>query len=144
MANCKDCLHMAVCGYRQTMDIGVDHAKHCKDFKDRSRFVELPYPLNPRDKVWYILEGLGEIDLKNYDIKSGDCAVGNVPDTVIEVGSCGFWVNQLNERNEDYLVPDDCDFISWDEIGKTYFLTKEAAEQALKERERNANNKNDT
>ena len=75
------------------------------------------------------------IDLKDYEITKGDCAVGNNPDTVIEVGTLGFWVNQLSERNEDYLVPDDCDFISWDEIGKSYFLTKEAAEQALKERE---------
>lgn len=110
----------------------------CEDFKDRSRFMELPYPIKPHDKVWYILEGLSKIDLKDYEITKGDCAVGNNPDTVIEVGTFGFWVNQLSERNEDYLVPDDCDFISWDEIGKSYFLTKEAAEQALKEREGNA------
>ena len=150
MASCKDCVHVEVCreyvmGLAAARGVELDAtdieqvlvSDDCENFKDRSRFVELPYPLKPRDKVWYILEGLDEIDLKNYDIKSGDCAVGNVPDTVIEVGTCGFWVNQLSERNEDYLVPDDCDFISWDEIGKSYFLTKEAAEQALKEREEN-------
>ena len=139
MASCKDCLHFEICreyagGLEQLLT-----CDNCEDFKDRSRFVELPYPLKPRDKVWYILEGLDEIDLKNYDIKSGDCAVGNVPDTVIEVGTCGFWVNQLSERNEDYLVPDDCDFISWDEIGKSYFLTHEEAVRAI---ERGKNNEN--
>ena len=145
---CTDCVHYELCLHQEKFLIehnrkdlirrygfGLSEPEICCNFRDRSRFVELPYPLKPRDKVWYILEGLGEIDLKNYDIKSGDCAVGNVPDTVIEVGTWGFWVNQLSERNEDYLVPDDCDFISWGEIGKTYFLTKEAAEQALKERE---------
>lgn len=129
MVTCKDCIHYEVC---RALCKSKEELMPCVVFKDRSRFVELPYPLKPRDKVWYILEGLGEIDLKNYDIKSGDCAVGDVPDTVIEVGTWGFWVNQLSERNEDYLVPDDCDFISWGEIGKTYFLTKEAAEQALR------------
>lgn len=141
MASCKDCMYVEVCPFKHYRCENDRMEKRCGYFKDSSLFVELPYPIKPRDKVWYILEGLGEIDLKNLDIKSGDCAVGNVPDTVIEVGTCGFWVNQLSERNEDYLVPDDCDFISWDEIGKTYFLTKEAAEQALKLKERGENAK---
>lgn len=132
--DCKDCFHYELCGVFDYIS-----PDECGFYTDRSRFVELPYPLKPRDKVWYILEGLGEIDLKNYDIKSGDCAVGNVPDTVIEVGTCGFWVNQLIERNEDYLVPDDCDFISWDEIGKSYFLTHKEAVRAI---ERGKNNEN--
>lgn len=138
---CNNCLHFEVC---QSWDSSGEIAKlnktifqSCPYFKDRSRFVELPYSIKPRDKVWYILEGLSEIDLKEYAIKLGECAVGNVPDTVIEVGTLGFWVNQLSTRNENYLVPDDCDFILWDEIGKSYFLSKEEAEQALKEREKN-------
>lgn len=155
MASCKDCVHYEVCQmhYKQKCELTYETEREveiamrkaqkavdieCDYYKDRSRFVELPYPIKPHDKVWYILEGLSEIDLKDYEITKGDCAVGNNPDTVIEVGTFGFWVNQLSERNEDYLVPDDCDFISWDEIGKSYFLTKEAAEQALKEREHNA------
>ena len=148
MATCKDCIHYNLCRSISRIQLGwrgnsvhyVENVEEiCKDFKARARFVELPYPIKPHDKVWYILEGLSEIDLKDYEITKGDCAVGNNPDTVIEVGTFGFWVNQLSERNEDYLVPDDCDFISWDEIGKSYFLTKEAAEQALKERGENEN-----
>lgn len=157
MATCADCVHVEVCkDFMSSLIEGLELDKSdvelikkelnqddadkgaCDHFWDRARFVELPYPIKPHDKVWYILEGLSEIDLKDYEITKGDCAVGNNPDTVIEVGTFGFWVNQLSERNEDYLVPDDCDFISWDEIGKSYFLTKEAAEQVLKEREENA------
>lgn len=145
MPKCRDCLHWEVCneyrgafwGHKAQYSSPIVNASadSCIFYKDRSRFVELPCPIKPRDKVWYILEGLSEVDLKEYAIKSGECAVGNEPDIVIEVGTLGFWVNQLSTRNENYLVPDDCDFISWDEIGKSYFLSKEEAEQALKERE---------
>lgn len=144
MASCKDCVHVEVCRFKDLpaplSDSYIRESecieKRCGNFKDRSRFcgVALPYKIKPRDKVWYILEELSEVDLKEYAIKSGECAVGNEPDTVIEVGTLGFWVNQLSTRNKNYFVPDDCDFISWDEIGKSYFLSKEEAEQALKER----------
>lgn len=32
--SCKDCLHLNVCGFRQTMDIGDGHAENCEDFKE--------------------------------------------------------------------------------------------------------------
>ena len=165
MPKCKDCVHSEICAshlkavrgiYGEVMSISGREVNHlgsalseisitigqiccddCDHFQDRSSFVELPCLIKPRDKVWYILEGLSEVDLKEYAIKSGECAVGNEPDTVIEVGTLGFWVNQLITRNENCPFPDYCDFISWDEIGKSYFLSKEEAKQALKEREEN-------
>lgn len=73
MANCKDCLHVEVCNSR--FPDPNNERLICENFKDRSRFVELP------------------------------CK------------AC-----------------DTC-FI---------FFSREEAEQALKERENNANNKNDT
>ena len=103
MASCKDCVHVEVCCEKNLhVAVGMNIIprfkykrieQECKHFKDRSRFVELPCLIKPRDKVWYILEGLSEVDLKEYAIKSGECAVGNEPDTVIEVGTLGFWVN---------------------------------------------------
>lgn len=137
---CKDCIHFESCkNLYETHGEGLSGDSYvCDYFRDRSRFVKLPCLIKPRDKVWYILEGLSEVDLKEYAIKSGECAVGNEPDTVIEVGTLGFWVNQLSTRNENCPFPDYCDFISWDEIGKSYFLSKEEAEQALKERDSNA------
>lgn len=36
--NCKDCYHSDVCGF------DCDYAlTFCKDFKDKSRIIELPY-----------------------------------------------------------------------------------------------------
>ena len=135
MATCNDCIHNEICQqFGGTFNI-IDADMSCTYFKDRSRFVELPYPLKPKDKVWYILDGLDDLDLKEYEVTADDCAVGNNPDTVVDVGTFGFWVNQLSERNVDVLVPEDCDFINWSEIGVSYFLTREEAEQALKERE---------
>ena len=148
MAKCKDCVHVEVCreyveGLAAARGIRLNDKEldsvlegdDCKHFKDQSRLVELPYPVKPGDKVWYILDDLDELDLKDYEIKSGNSAVGNRPDTVITVGIHGVWVNGLYNRNEDYFTPEDCDFISWDEFGKTYFLSQNEAEQALKERE---------
>lgn len=132
MSTCKECLHHRVCR-RTKIEWIKEDCSECPNFKDRSKYVELPYPLKPRDKVWYILDELDEISLKEYKITAGDRAVGDIPDTVVDVGTLGFLVNQLSERNVDFLVPEDCEFISWDELGKSYFLTREEAEQALKE-----------
>lgn len=142
--SCKDCIHYEPCkdSYYNAEQLSrfplgflekENAEKNCAFFEDRSKYVELPYPLKPRDKVWYILDELDEISLKEYKITAGDRAVGDIPDTVVDVGTLGFLVNQLSERNVDFLVPEDCEFISWDELGKSYFLTREEAEQALKE-----------
>ncbi len=135
MSTCKDCIHDNICpkAFASLETVG----DNCNDFKNRSKFVELPYTLKPKDKVWYILEDLDELSLKDYKTTSGNCAVGETPDTVIDMCTKGFFTNAILVRNEDYLSPDDCDFIPWDEIGKSYFLTIEEAVQALKEREKN-------
>lgn len=40
---CNDCVHAQVCGYRDQLDINPTYfAEQCEDFKDRSRFVEIP------------------------------------------------------------------------------------------------------
>ena len=42
MANCKDCVHVDVCQKTRIMNPAYDYAPKCNDFKDRSRFAELP------------------------------------------------------------------------------------------------------
>ena len=39
MATCNDCVHVGVCSYAQNSN---NEFEHCANFKDRSRFVELP------------------------------------------------------------------------------------------------------
>ena len=81
----------------------------CKHFKDCSRFVELP--IKPGEKVFY------------FDTE------GRIYETT---------VTQLVYGASGFLIDSDVMFNS-NLIGKRFFLTREAAEQALKERENNAN-----
>lgn len=56
MASCKDCIHCKVCCQKHLHVVtGMDFVyrykynhieRECKDFKDRSRFVELPFEQN--------------------------------------------------------------------------------------------------
>jgi hypothetical protein len=107
MAKCDKCLYGDVC-------FTVLDTSECKNFKDRSQFVELP--CSAGDTVYYIANVNGKDTISSAVVdevaiyKSGtigyDCGVGEI----------GF---------------------SSKSIGKRVFLTKEEAEQALKEREKN-------
>ena len=131
---CKDCIHYEACHdmyYEEHATRHFDPEKHnaekeCGYFKDRSRFVELPCKIG--DTVYSIYKGDIEAHIVN---RLEFCTVGN------------------NSECQDYFGTaegiDDCDenfsFINFTKatFGKTVFLTREAAEQALKERENNAN-----
>ena len=76
--------------------------------------VILP-PCKVGDKVYWILP-----DLDGWHVSK---------DTVTEVGLKGFWVSMYTETD------DMDDFTSWDEFGKTVFLTRDDAEKALRERD---------
>ncbi|MBQ1309643.1 MAG: hypothetical protein IIY54_10780 [Ruminococcus sp.] len=89
--------------------------------------------------MWYILDGLSEIDLRDYKTTCGDRAVGDEPDVVFDVSTRGFWIIGQREQDAEAVSFEDCYLVLWDEIGKMYFLSREEAEQALKEREENAN-----
>lgn len=111
MATCKECLHVEVCKFKDLpaplSDSYIRESecieKRCGNFKDRSRFVELP-------KVGETVYGLVKIntfgDYRLQELK----ATGRIVDT----NGVAFEV---------------------DLIGKRFFLTKEQAKQALKERE---------
>ena len=136
MATCTDCVHFEVCisylreAYKRAHLASPDlnslrslRCDDCEHFKDRSRFVELPCQVG--DTVYfnnahfryakvmaiYIDASGGMFDLKIF--------------TNIETVA-----GYEHFINKDYTFED---------IGKRLFLTKEAAEQALKEREENAN-----
>lgn len=110
MATCKDCIHYEAC-YIFEHDIvayGKNAEKQCIDFKDRSKFIELPCRVNIGDKVW-------TLDSKD-TICTGTvvCIFKDVLGFSIDIG----W--EICELKN---------------VGKTVFFTKEEAEQALKERE---------
>ncbi len=138
---CKDCVHYEACtnfakmlfsAFNVSEDDAQDLLKICKgdatvcnDFADRSRFVELPCKVG--DKVY----------LDNLHIKYAD-VIGIYIDAFGGVFDLRIYTNiQLaNGFGYKYFISKDYTF---EDIGKRLFLTKESAEQALKEREENAN-----
>ena len=115
MASCKDCVHVEVCCEKNLhVAVGMNIIprfkykrieQECKNFKDRSRFVELP--IKPGEKIYYF-------DTAGRIYKST--------------------VNRLVYAATEFLIDSDVMFNS-NLIGARFFLTREAAEQALKERE---------
>lgn len=116
MATCKDCLHVEAC-------LESDKDLICRDYKDHSRFVELPCKVG--DKVY----------LDNLHIKYAD-VIGIYIDAFGGVFDLRIYTNiQLaNGFGYEYFISKDYTF---EDIGKRIFLTREEAEQALKEREDN-------
>ena len=105
MPKCKDCAHVEVCQKTRIMNSAYDYAPKCDDFKNRSRFVELP--IKPGEKIYY------------FDTK------GNIYEST---------VTQLIYGATGFLIDSDVMFNS-NLIGERFFFTREAAEKALKERE---------
>ena len=114
MPKCRDCLYWEVCfeylrafwGYKARFRSPIVNASadSCIFYKDRSRFVELP--IKPGEKIFYF-----------------DTA-GNIYEST---------VTQLVYGATGFLIDSDVMFNS-NLIGERFFLTREEAEQALKER----------
>ena len=124
MATCKECLHVEVCKFKDLpaplSDSYIRESecieKRCSDFKDRSRFVELPCKIG------------GTI----YHIENGK---------IVEYIVFATHTYSRKSRNKHklfltlpsdgriHLVINDFDMAN----GITVFLNKEEAEQALKE-----------
>lgn len=144
MATCKDCLHVEACkNLYEIHGDGLSSDSHaCKYFKDRARFVELPCKVGdmvycPRysqfSEQWEIDEWVViEISFINYHL-------GNVFD------SNGKWVvgdkeNRiaikltLSDKSELWIGSID---VPLKDFRDMFFPYREAAEQALKERESN-------
>ena len=145
MVTCKDCVHVEVCKFKDLpaplSDSYIRESecieKRCGDFKDCSRFVELPCKVNLCDEIHFVLRDLDEVDLKEYKFTVGKSAVSDTVQFITEIGTYGFWVGESPRE----FAPDYDEFYHWYELGETVFLTREEAEQALKlrERENNAN-----
>ena len=132
MATCKECVHAEVCTHFAKMlfdafNVSEDDtqvllekckgdASVCNDFADRSRFVELPCKVG--DTVYVIEDIAGEEKI--------------IQDHVETMG-IGYYADGINIYQFDGVKTDGY----FEDFGKTVFLTREEAEQALKEREEN-------
>ena len=107
---CEDCIHFVVCD-----EVPTKSADVCDFFKDRSRFVELPCKLG--DTLFVPTRNL----VSEYKVVS------------FQVCGEGIWYRtNVIKGILTRLISDNVE-----NIGKTVFLTREEAEQALKERESN-------
>ena len=127
MATCADCVHVEVCSKKNLhVAVGMNITprfkykrieQECERFKDRARFVELPCMVG--DTVYVIESIAGEEKI--------------IQDRVETIGyyasEDGIEIYQFDGIKTDGYFSD---------FGKTVFLSREAADQALKEREENA------
>ena len=118
MASCKECIHCAVCDFD---DDEIEYTVLCSFFKDRSRFVELPCKVG--DTVYFNNVHLRYAKvIAIYIDASGGMFDLDISTNIETVAGYEHFINK------DYTFED---------IGKRLFLTKESADQALKERETN-------
>lgn len=137
---CKDCAHYDVCNYWVKKQYGENRYLEaregfiCEDFKDKSKFIELP--CNAGDTVYIItalmnivgfdLEEFDEMELEEH--KVFECKVGSI--TIYNNESS---MQARLYHNNQFVVH----YIQPVDFGKIVFLTNEEAEAALKEREQN-------
>ena len=107
---CKDCVHYDVCLLGACIN-GVTGT--CLNFKDKSRFIELPCKVG--DKLYEITS---RKTISEYQV------------TAIHIELFGIFVDwKITQGFVDRYISD----MPVGEIGKTVFLTREEAEKALKE-----------
>ena len=127
MATCKDCIHYDVCYfYDGVMDL--QNGDRCSEYKDKSRFIELPCRVGDTVYVFGTFhDGIEEEIVKEFCVCE-DCILvkSDVWDGVIcEAHQIGKVVKEDYETNG-------------------YFLTREEAEKALAERNKINACQNDT
>ena len=129
MASCKDCVHVEVCRFTDLpaplSDSYIRESeyieKRCGNFKNRSRFVEVPCAVG--DTVYVIENIAGEEKI--------------IQDSVETIG-IGYYADGVELYQFDGIKIDGY----FSDFGKTVFLTREEAEQALKERESHGQSQN--
>ena len=126
MASCKDCVHVEVCEdftkaklspkrAEELLPVLREHGRTCDHFKDRSRFVELPYKLG--DSIY---------EPKRHQITEYQIA---------RIVFYDFGLRMELRLMKGLLFRVE---IKQEDIGKVVFLTREEAEQTLKMRENGA------
>ena len=120
MSNCENCIHKTVCRYNDGVNQYCKSLFGCPNFKDKSQIIELPCKVG--DTVYLINKANipQKMILDKPDIRC-HCADEN--------NLCGVLCGDKEHNICAYsFYNDNSDF------GKTVFLTREEAEQALKER----------
>lgn len=115
---CKDCIHYEACKfYTDKTKFNLPrNAENCADFKDKSKYIELPCKVG--DTVYHYCKSVNQI------------VPYVVEDIHIDKEQTRDFATAFDVYYKEYL--DEIEFAE-DEIGKTVFFTKSEAEQKLKE-----------
>ena len=122
---CKDCIHYDVCEPYVTPKESFPEKKGgCPCFKDKSRYIELPCAVGD---IYYTIEKYCNTDPYATEKEK------------VSGSDCEYWCNGEHCSFKEYRIEEH----KWASIitilekeqwfGKYYFLTKEEAEQKLKE-----------
>lgn len=118
---CKDCIHYDTCYDRceHWIEFELTAETECKDFKDKSRFIELPCKFND---AFYIIptanngfEEITRVECLGFQISK--------PEPVADL-----FRKESGKSNRLYQA-------GFDMFGKDIFLTREEAKEALKRSE---------
>lgn len=121
---CKDCVHYDICEKLRPIEYCMDIT--CSHFKNKANFVELPCKVG--DTLWVVWSYTKaqqkkvypvEVYALRYDNKKNNMRVCVEGDFKIDCYD-GYYTHRYQGT------------FSWENIGKTVFLTKEEAEQKLK------------
>lgn len=116
---CKDCFHYEVC----CDEYELEHAEYCNNFKDKSKVIELPCKVG--DTVYDLIDCISSTNQKKYRIRQS---------TVQSI-----YYNQCKNGESIVLIYVSVNgrlaVLNKKAFGFTAFLTKEEAEQKLKEAE---------
>ena len=105
MASCNNCLHVKICQKTRIINPTHNYAIECNDFKDRSRFVELPCKVG---NLIYIIKKARGFSVRRAKVNSITITeIGKIQVSCYRSSFIGFW-------------------------GDDAFATKEEAERALK------------
>ena len=121
--HCKDCFYYKMCIPNvELIKMQIDEntmEKHCVDFKDKSKVIELPCKVG--DIVYVIDE---------YDLEVNRCIIENF--LICAGKTLYFRANYYVQKGEELEELVDEYDLEESDIGKTVFFTKEQAEQALR------------
>lgn len=138
---CKDCVHYEVCKYMCfNEDVPFADPNLCINFHHQSRFVELPCEVG---QTVYVITTKRPCYACYYcsDICHWDCHYEDRGDLIVKKAKVRFIkfeeINKILleiEKGKDIMQ---YAYTCWfTDIGKTVFLSREEAEKALKEREK--------
>lgn len=108
---CKDCIHYEVC----CDEYELAHAENCNDFKDKSKYIELP--CNVGDTAYFIWN-FNEPEIQQCEVKEFqlDCS---------GIYVCLSYVNCIGHHEYSRFLMRN--------LHNSWFLTKSEAEAKLKE-----------